>query len=122
MSDGLKAAAALAVTLAIAAAVLAACYLGSWWIFADSTRRQGEIRRDTFEFQQGRVDGAMNQVADVRAIDVQLTTPDLAPETAEGLRNQRAGIVRQACRSIGEVNGAIPSDLTTFQAQECTNR
>lgn len=100
------------------AVILAACYLGSWWIFADSTRRTGEIRRDTFEFQQGRVDGAENQVAEIHRIDVQLST-DLAPETAVGLRNQRAAIVAQACRAINEVNGAIPTDLSTFKAQEC---
>lgn len=113
--------AAIAVVL-VTVLVLGVCYLGGWWLFADSTRRQGEIRRDTFEFQQGRVDSAMNQATEVRAIDVQLTTPDLSPDTTEALRNQRAGIVNQACRSIAEINGAMPNELTAFRAQECNNR
>lgn len=109
---------AAAAVVLVAAAILIACYLGSWWIFADSTRRTGEIRRQTFEFQQGRVDGAENQLADIRSIDTQLTSPGLSADTAAGLRNQRAGIVRQACTAIHEINDP-PVDLASFAAKEC---
>lgn len=114
--------AAIAVVLGVlfvVAAVFVASYLGGWWIFADSTKREGEIRRQTFEFQQGRVDSAGNQMADIRAIDTQLLNPELGPDERAALRAQRAGIVRQACKAIGELPGAVPDDLAAFKAKEC---
>lgn len=109
---------ALGIT-AVLVVLLVAAYLGGWWLFRDRVQREGEIRRQSFEYQQGRVDGALNQLADIRAIDTQLSNPALDPATAQGLRDQRAGIVRQACKSIAEVPGDIPADLAAFKSREC---
>jgi hypothetical protein len=103
----------------VAVAILVACYLGSWWIFADSTRRTGEIRRDTFEFQQGSVDAAQQKVTEIKRIDSQLANAT-TDDQRSALTDQRAAIVAQTCPLIARVNGSLPSDLTTFQAKECS--
>lgn len=111
--------AAVVAVIVVVIGVLVASYLGSWWIFADSTKREGEIRRQTFEFQQGRVDSATDKMADIRGIDTQLSTPGLSADQREALTNQRAGIVRQACKAIAELPGAVPDDVAAFKVREC---
>lgn len=98
-----------------AAAVCAVLYLGWFWIFRDSTSRVGEIKRQTFEYQQGRIDNATEKLGDIARIDSQISNG----ADPEALGNQRAAIVGQACKSIGEVNGDLPEPLARFKAKEC---
>lgn len=104
-----------AVVVLLALVLLVASYLGGWWLFADRTRREGEIRRQTFEFQQGSVDAAQQKAVEVRRIDVQLG----ADPGNQALIDQRTAIVDQTCQLIARVNGDLPSDLDTFKAKEC---
>lgn len=115
---GLTATVAITIGLVVLAiVVLVACYLGSWWLFQDRARREGEIRRDTFEFQQGSVDAAQQKAIEVRGIDVQLAV--VPPEQRQALADQRTAIVDQTCKLIARVNGSLPSDLQAFKAKEC---
>lgn len=112
LSDAAK----IGLALLAAAAVCVVLYLGYFFLLRDSTSRVGEIKRQTFEYQQGRIDNATEKVNEVARIDVQLTSPDV---DTTALTNQRAAIVTAACKSIGEVNGELPAPLASFKSKEC---
>jgi hypothetical protein len=112
VTDGAK----VALGILAVAVVCALAYLGYFWLFRDSTSRVGEIKRQTFEYQQGRVDAAQEKLAEVARIDVQLTAPDV---DTEALGNQRKAIVSQTCKAIAQINGDLPSDLAAFKSKEC---
>lgn len=114
-----KEAGAALVLAAVIAASCVALYAGYWWLHRDATNREGEIKRGTFQYQQGAVAGAQDKAAEVARIDdVQLATA--TPDQATALGNQRTAIVTQTCQLIARVNGDIPTDLTSFKAKECS--
>lgn len=99
------------------AALCVAAYLGSWWIFADSTAREAEIRKTSVNYQQTAIDRATSMVTEIRTIDVQIT--NATPAQVDALRAQRVAIVNEACDLIGQVNDTIPPALSEFNRKEC---
>lgn len=98
--------------------VLVACYLGNWWLFADSVNRTGRIRQDSFEHQQGLITAAQQKSTDVSRIDVQITSTGGDVKTA--LINQRAAVVSDACADISQISEDLPADLARFKSKECS--
>jgi hypothetical protein len=92
-------------------------YLAGWWIFSDSTRRGGEVRRETFEFQQSTIDHAQNNITEIKGIDLQIN--DALDQHRSDLIDQRRAMIAQTCQLIAQVYGPLPTDVQAFHDETC---
>jgi len=94
---------------------LAAWQLG-WFVEEKNTERRGHIDQETYQRQNSLVEAMLDDVREVRSLDVSATE---APSPQ--LDAQRTAIVSQICDSAAKLNGTIDLDSSTaqFVAVEC---
>jgi hypothetical protein len=92
-------------------------YLTGWWIFGDATRRGGQVRRETFEFQQASIDAAQDHITEIKGLDLQIN--DALDQHRSDLINQRRAMVDETCQLIARVYGPLPSDVAAFDTETC---
>lgn len=105
--------------LVVAALAVGGWKLG-WWMQEESTNRRTSIANDSLARQQALVDEVTDKAADLRRIDVQVTTA--TPEQAAALNAQRAAIVDQFCSAYGGLTNRITvsASVAALASQECS--
>jgi hypothetical protein len=100
-------AALIAALAATAALIIAALYLGSWWLRADRVNRQVGITNSNTGVQTAWRDEALDLIS-----TIELLPPDAA---------QQHALTRQACDLIGRLTPSYRRDdrLVAFNESEC---
>jgi hypothetical protein len=100
----------------VAGVVAVALYQGGWWLNKNAENHRADIRRSGFEQQTTYRDEIVRKIADVRAIDQQIT--ESTDDTAQ-LQAQRKAIVNIICRDNTHIQGGLDSDSAQFVQEEC---
>lgn len=112
--NGLKVSlAALGVTLMLAL-IGAGGYQAHWWLQKNEQNQNARIRRSSYEAQTTFRDEMVRKIADVKAIDVQLSdhsTPQLVA--------QRTAIVSIVCADNSRTQGSLDESTAAFVEKEC---
>ncbi len=99
-------------------ALVVASYFGGWWIFADSVNREGQIRRTSFEYQQGRVDQSLHNIIEIRTMNSQINISDGTQSSL--LKSQRTALINDTCKIASEIDeGNRPTEIKRFYSEEC---
>lgn len=106
-------------TMAIIAAVLVGLFFLSWWMFEYRINREGEIRRDSFNFQETAREQVVDLNSDLATIDVQLAGPTITDEMAAALDAQRAAIADQMCDIAADITGETSFTVNQIIKKEC---
>lgn len=117
---GSTAAAVLATlgVVVVLAAIVVGGYLGGWWLQKDVQNRQSRINRASYEQQTTYRDEMIRKIADVRAIDAQISgTPD--PDVQDQLKAQRSAVVAIVCRDNTHIQGGLDQATESFVGREC---
>lgn len=110
---------AVAMILGLVAVVgTAMLALGLWW-FEWRVNAEGQIRRDSFNFQETAREQVVDLNADLATIDVQLAHPDLTDPQAAALRAQRVAIADQLCDIAADITGDTSVIVADAIAGEC---
>lgn len=88
-----------------------------WPLHTRAVNREDRLRRDRFEFQQTYRANISRHIADLAAIDVQLTARDADPAS---LNAQRAAIVRLICADASQLNEPLGGPDAATIAKECS--
>lgn len=91
-----------------------------WWMEEETTNRRTSIANDSLARQQALVDEVTDKAADLRRIDVQVTTA--TPEQSAALSAQRVAIVDQFCAAYGGLTDriTISASVAALASQECS--
>lgn len=92
--------------------------LGLWW-FRWRINAEGEIRRDSFNFQETAREQVVDFGQDLAAIDVQLADPDLTDGQAAALTAQRRAMADQLCDIAADITGTTSVVVAGVIEQEC---
>lgn len=76
-----------------------------WWMNKASTNNTTTILQHSIAVNVGDIDAARNKISELTGL------PDGPQKTA---------ITTQVCALVASLTGNIPSDLASFQAQECS--
>lgn len=109
---------AIGAFLAIAVFGTAMLFLSLWW-FKWRVNAEGEIRRDSFTFQETAREQVVDFGGDLAAIDTQLTEPSLTAQQKAALTAQRKAIVDQMCVIAADITGETSVIVGNLIAEEC---
>lgn len=126
MERNSRGSAALATLLTVAGlivvvAVIVGGYQLGWWLTGNAVNRSAKINRQSYDVQQTYLEKARDDIALVRAIDVQIADKRNADDVDQ-LTAQRTATVTQTCDAISRLttSGAgVDPDVQTFHDQEC---
>lgn len=98
--------------------LLVVLHFGWWVVFADSTNRSGQVRRQSFEYQQGRINQSLHNVVEIRNMNSQIAIVDSTQ--ASLIRSQRTALINDTCVMVNEVDESNrPTELKRFLSEEC---
>ncbi len=103
--------------LGLALAGTALLLLSLWW-FSIRVNAEGEIRRDSFNFQETAREQVVDLNADLAAIDVQLAEP-VTDGQAAALKAQRVALADQLCDIAADITGDTSLIVTNIITGEC---
>lgn len=104
--------------LIVFAAVVLGGWQAGWWFRTQDVNREAVVNRESYGFQQSRMDELGNLITDLNKITVQITEiPD--PTQNAALRAQRLAEADQACRVARDITFP-PSDQAQWRDGNCT--
>lgn len=109
-------------TIIVIAMIVVGGYQLHWWLRKNAVNRNSKINRQSYEVQQTYHEKALDDIAQVRAVDAQLAEQGLTADLRAQLRAQKVAIITQTCDAISRltISGAgIDPDIQTFHDQEC---
>jgi hypothetical protein len=105
--------------------LMAGFFLGAWWLqwffFKPAeVSQQGRIYQQGYGAQSAYVEQANTLVSQIRAIDVQLASPQTPAGEDTALQAQRTQLTTETCEFIAKVTSIhLPPNLASFAAQSC---
>lgn len=103
----------------IGAIALVGLFFLGWWMFEYRINREGEIRRDSFNFQETAREQVVDFNVDLATIDAQLAEPSITDTQAKALTAQRAAIADQLCDVAADITGETSHVVAGIIAEEC---
>lgn len=102
----------------VAAAVILGVWQAGWWFRTQDVNREAVVNRQSYGFQQSRMDELATLITDLNKINVQIAeVPD--PTQKAALRAQQFAEATQACRAARDIIDPS-SDQATWRALNCS--